>query len=191
MRYINILWILVIGLFIGCGDKKESNEVSNKQVYNNINEIKITQNAVKEHKKIQDKSNSGQFYYSYNNEKNKQEVLEDEDQYTKLGAYRHIKSPYEKVQIEILASKLSKDFLIHCSACHDDYANGIIGPSLLDRDGEFIYNELIKFKQEKRKNVLMVQLVKRISDENLKALADEIANFNKKIKKLKNGQKID
>jgi len=176
-------WILVLLIFslvlTGCEKKEEKKEVTAKP-----SEIKITEGVVKEKKAKKKEIDKGQFYYSYKEAK-KEKPVEDETAYTKLGAYRRVRSPYEKVQISLLASKLSKDFLIYCSACHDDYANGIIGPSLLDKSGDYIYKQLQDFKNGKRKNVLMVQLVKRLSDEKLKALSNEIAKINEKIRKLR------
>ena len=185
VKYLTLV-LLIVSLFLtGCEKKEEKKEVSAKP-----SEIKITEGVVKEKKAEKKEIDKGQFYYSYK-EAQKEEAIEDEAAYTKLGAYRRVRSPYEKVQISLLASKLSKDFLIYCSACHDDYANGIIGPSLLDKSGDFIYKQLQDFKNEKRDNVLMIQLVKRLSDEKLKALADEIAAFNEKIRKLRAGEKVE
>lgn len=178
-------WLLVISILViltGCEKKEEKKEVTAKP-----SEIKITEGVVKEKKAEKKEIDKGQFYYSY--KEAKKEEIEDEAKYTKLGAYRNVLNKYQKVQISLLANKLSKDFLIYCSACHDDYANGIIGPSLLDKSGDYIYNQLQDFKKGKRKNVLMVQLVRRLSDEKLKALADEVAEFNKKVKKIKESNK--
>ena len=80
---------------------------------------------------------------------------------------------------------MSKEFIVKCSACHNDYANGIIGPSLLDKDATFIFNQIKKFKEDKNANVLMSDLVKQMSDENIQKLADEIFAFNKEIKEMK------
>ena len=177
----------VIGtMFIGCGEKKEKESEAAPS-----KEIKVTEGAVKEQKKVEsNKMDKGEFYYSYNTAEGKKEKVEDEAAFTKLGAYRRVKNQYERVQIALLANKLSKDFLIYCSACHDDYANGIIGPSLLGKSGDYIYKQLQEFKSGKRKNVLMVQLVRMLSDEKLKALADEVAEFNKKVQKIKEENRI-
>ena len=81
--------------------------------------------------------------------------------------------------------KLSKNFRIKCSACHDDYANGIIGPSLLSRDSDYIYNKIAEFKSGKKSNPLMDDLIKMMSDDEIRVLADEIYMFNKQIKEMK------
>lgn len=183
----SLIALILLFALSGCSEKKEQKE---KQAAVK-GEIKITEGVVKE-QKVQKKSlDKGEFYYSYNEEKKQKEGVEDEGRYTRLGAYRHVVNNYQKVQISLWANKLSKDFLIYCSACHDDYANGVIGPSLLGKDGAYIYKQLQDFKSGKRKNVLMVQLVRRLSDAQLKKLADEIAAFNKKVQQLleQNGQK--
>ncbi len=83
-----------------------------------------------------------------------------------------------------LVNKLSKKFIVKCSACHNDYANGIIGPSLLGRDSNFIFDSIMKFKSGEKVNVLMSDLVKMMSDQEIRKLADEIYHFNKEIKKM-------
>ncbi len=182
MKKITLSIALLAGLLVlsGCEKKEEHQKTAEAPTA----KIKITQGAVKEQKAIQTQSkDKGEFYYSYNQPKKSGEV-EDEARYTKLGAYRHIKNPYEKVQISLLVNKLSHDFLVYCSACHDDYANGVIGPSLLGKSGDYIYQQLIDFKTGKRKNVLMKQLVDQLSDKQLRHLANEVAEFNKKVQKV-------
>ncbi len=97
----------------------------------------------------------------------------------------HVRSPYEKVKISLLVKKLSKDFITRCSACHNDYANGIIGPSLLDKDSDSIFNSIMKFKKDKSLNVLMTELVNNMNEKEIRKIADEIYEFNKKVRKLK------
>ncbi len=177
-RMIAISFALVL-LISGCEKKEQKKEAEVEAPA----KITITEGAVKEQKAQKKSLDKGEFYYSYQ-EKKEAQITEDEGKYTKLGAYRNVLNNYQKVQISLWANKLSKDFLIYCSACHDDYANGVIGPSLLDKDGDFIYKQLQDFKSGKRKNVLMVQLVRKLSDEKLKAIADEVAAFNKKVQKL-------
>ncbi|WP_456431529.1 c-type cytochrome [Nitratifractor sp.] len=169
-------------LMTGCGGKKEETSRSSAA---SPPQITVTKGAVKKvNEEGPSKANSGEFYYSYNKAKKEAPVAEQKHR-TTLDAYLHIRSPYERVQIELMIKKLSKDFIVRCSPCHDDYANGVIGPSLLGKSGDFIYGRLMDFKTGKRKNVLMHDLVSRIDDAKLKAIADEIAAFNKQIQKLR------
>jgi cytochrome c553 len=185
-----IAWGLASALLMGltgCGDKKESgHEESAAQA--SPAQIKVTEGAVKEKAEARnDKANSGQFYYSYNQEK-KEGSEEAQKRRTTLDAYLNIRSPYERVQIELMIQKLSKEFRIKCSPCHDDYANGVIGPSLLDKDGKYIYDQLMAFKTGEKKNTLMKQLVEMNDPETLRAIADEIAKFNKQIREMRKGR---
>ncbi len=167
----------------GCGKKQEESAENSAAAP----QIKITQGAVKKVKeKAANEENSGKFYYSYNTEKNASK--EEPKTRTTLDAYLHIRSPYERVQITLMIKRLSRDFIVRCSPCHDDYANGVIGPSLLGKSGDFIYQHLIDFKTGKRKNVLMKELVSQIDDAKLKSIADEIAAFNEQIQKLRKGR---
>ena len=190
-----ILTCIVSGalLFSGCGDKKKKEETVKKEAPATI---KVTKNVIKKStKKEVSKENGGQFYYSYN-EEGKSKESKAIDKYnsetsktrTTIDAYLNIKSPYERVRITMMIKQLSKDYIIKCSACHDDYANGVIGPSLLDKDKDFIYHRILDFKTGKRKNVLMKELVSQIDDKKLESMAQEIANFNKQIRKMRTGK---
>ena len=172
----------------GCGDKKQENKSEEASV--SPQEIKITANAVKEDiKEEKSKANSGQFYYSYNKEQNESDYnSEDSKRRTTIDAYLNIKSPYERVRITMMIKRLSKDYIIKCSPCHDDYANGVIGPSLLEKDKNFIYKRIQAYKTGEKKNVLMKELISQIDDKKLKSLAEEIANFNREIKKMRMGK---
>lgn len=174
-----LISLLVIG-FSGC---KESQRVNSEN--SPPKEIKVTQGVVKEVKDdTSSEANSGQFYYSYNQEKKTKDENNTKVR-TTIDAYLNIRSPYERVQINLMIKRLSKDFIVRCSPCHDDYANGVIGPSLLGKSGDFIYNRLMDFKSGKRKNILMKELVAQIDDKKLKSIANEIASFNKQIQKLR------
>jgi len=176
-------------LLIGCsGDKKEQKQTTQKAP--SQASIKITENAVDTSVKEQ-KSKSGdggQFYYALDKKKSEKKVKEEKTR-TTIDAYLNIKSPYERVRITMMIQKLSKDYVIKCSPCHDDYANGVIGPSLLDKNETFIYNRIIAFKTGEKKNVLMKELVSQIDDTKLKAIATEIAEFNKQIRKMREERK--
>jgi len=192
---IALISFVVAAFFIGCGDKKSEDSGKSEAVVKQAGTIKVTQNAVKTEKKVKSKENSGQFYYSYN-EEDKSKEAKSIDKYhedtakqrTTIDAYLHIRSPYERIKINLMINKLSHDFIVHCSACHDDYGNGIIGPSLLGKSGDFIYQKLMDFKSGKAKNVLMKGLVSQMDDAKLKSIANEIADFNAKLLKLRNGK---
>ena len=195
-----ILSAALILLISGCGDNKKTEEtkeiikVENTQTplkieveeNSNANEIKVTP-------KIKDGSKNESYYYDYNvkseYDPNAKPANEDaavrEKPRTTIDANLNVRSPYQKVQISLLVKGLSKEFIVKCSACHNDYANGIIGPSLLDKDATFIFNQIKKFKEDKKGKVLMSDLVKQMSDENIQKLADEIFAFNKEIKEMK------
>ena len=103
-----------------------------------------------------------------------------------IDANMHVRSPYENVQVSMMVNKLSKKFIVKCSACHSDYANGVIGPSLLGKTSEFIYGQIMKFKKDRSLNVLMSGLVENMSDSEIKEMADEIYKFNLSIEKMRN-----
>ena len=197
-----ILSTAIIASIIGCSDKsdKEENKFSvEKKVVVQKQEalkIEVEQNTNAQEIKVEEKENSASkdksYYLDYN-------VKSDYDPKSKpanedasvrvkprsnIDANMQVRSPYEKVKISMLVKKLSKDFIVKCSACHNDYANGIIGPSLLNKDASFIFNKIMKFKQDPKANVLMSALVKQMSDEEIQKLADEIFDFNNEIKGL-------
>ncbi len=186
-RLIRSIIIASVLFSLGCGGSSESKKEQTSS-QSSTPAIKITENAVDT--KVapkKSKANSGQFYYSYNKENNTS-TDESTKQRTTIDAYLHIRSPYEKVRITLMIKRLSNDYIIKCSACHDDYANGVVGPSLLGKDAKFIYNRIIAFKTGERKNVLMKELVAQMDDAKLKAIAQEIANFNKEILKMRRGK---
>ncbi len=181
-------------LLSGCGEKEKKKESVKQQ--ETPAAIKVTKNIVNEDvKKVKSKENGGQFYYSYNKEDDSKESKaidkynsETSKTKTTIDAYLHIKSPYERVRITLMIKQLSKEYIIKCSACHDDYANGVIGPSLLGKSKDFIYKQIIDFKTGKKKNVLMKELVSQIDNKTLENIAQEIANFNKQILKMRMGK---
>jgi len=183
-KLILISTVLALMLLGGCGQKEEK---ENKKEATTPTSIKITKDIVKKDTtKEVSKENGGQFYYAYNKEKNATKYnSEDTKVRTTIDAYLNIKSPYERVRITMMIKRLSHDYVVKCAACHDDYANGIIGPSLLDKDKDFIYEKIHDFKTGTRKNVLMKELVNQISDEKLKEMAKEIADFNKQIREMR------
>lgn len=177
---------------LGCSDKpaeQKKEEASAKIEQPAVaGKIEVEENKDAFKAKVEEKENNDSdkeraYYYSYNKEK-----ASNDKTYTKIDANMRVRSPYERVEISLLVSKLSKEFIIKCSACHNDYANGIIGPSLLNKDKAFIFNSIMDFKTGKKNNVLMTELVKQMSEEQIDKLASEIAEFNKKISQLKKGK---
>ena len=176
-------------------DKK--NDMSNsKSVAMMQGQIQVINNVVKETQSQQTSRNSGrEFYVSYNVEGKGKEAKEIQKYIqqtnkarTTLDAYKSIRQPSQAINMLILQqmkAHLSKNYILHCSACHSNYADGIIGPSLLTKNKKFIYNRLIAFKTGTKKNVLMKQLVDQLSNKKLKALASEIAQFNKKVQAMR------
>ena len=200
--YILVSTVVLSVLLTGCGEEKkqeghkesvQSTTVKAEQaskieitVNDNAQEIKVKEKKV-------DKTQSKSYYYDYNikseydsNAKpaNKDASVRAKPR-TTIDANINVRSPYEKVQISMMVKKLSKTFRIKCSACHDDYANGIIGPSLLARDSDFIYNTIADFKSGKKSNPLMDDLIHMMSDDEIRTLADEIYLFNQEVKKMR------
>ena len=195
----HIFTLALLVFLTGCGEKKKQEEqvqssaVKVEQAANieisandNAQEIKVKEKKV-------DKTQSKSYYYDYNikseYDPNARPANKDASVRVKprttVDANIHVRSPYEKVEVAMLVSKLSKTFRVKCSACHDDYANGIIGPSLLTRDADFIYNAIADFKSGKKSNPLMTDLINMMSNDEIRVLADEIYEFNKEIKKMK------
>lgn len=188
--------ICLVGVFFlqGCDDKKQPIEHNQSSVSTPLaSKVEVVENQDFKTQKVatqKDDSNESQsFYYDYHKTKDKVEDTQKDQSYTPVEAALHVKSPYEHVEISLLVSKLSKSFIVKCSACHDDYANGIIGPSLLDKNSAYIYNAIEQFKTGKKTNVLMRDLVSQMSDKEIQTLADEIYHFNQEVKQMKERKK--
>ncbi len=188
-------------LMTGCGDdnsKEVKKEVLSKS--DTTPQIEVVQNSnmkaikVKEKEKVSSKNGQkDKYYYDYNikseYDQNAKPANEDASirikPRTAIEANMNIRSPYDKIQISMLVQKLSIDFMIKCSACHDDYANGVIGPSLLGKSSDDIFNAIADFKSGKKSNVLMTDLISQMSEDEIRKLANEIYSFNVKIKELR------
>lgn len=196
-----ILSAALIAFITGCSDK-ESNKTQEAVTENKPQEtLKIevienkNKNEIKVAQKAKENKENESYYYDYNSnvkseyDPNSKPANEDAGVRVKprsnIDANMHVRSPYEKVKISMMVKRLSKNFIVKCSACHNDYANGIIGPSLLEKDSNFIFNSIMKFKNDENANVLMTGLVNQMSDKEIRTLADEIYEFNKQIKELK------
>ena len=185
--------------FVGCGDEPkeqtklvETTSSPKIEVVANENskEIKVAvkeSNGSQENVFYQGMTNNDGLKHGY--DPNSQPANKDASvrmkPRTTIDANLHVRSPYEKVQIGLLVSKLSKDFIVKCSACHNDYANGVIGPSLLGQSSDEIFDKITAFKSGKKSNVLMDGLIDHMSNDSIRKLADEISDFNKEIEKMR------
>jgi cytochrome c553 len=188
-------FLLVVSM-TGCNDKAEDKGVTKDDSQAAL-KIEVSQNENAREIKVQAKENdanqSKSYYYDYNikseYDPNAQPANESAGVRAKprtaIDANMNVRSPYEKIQLSLLVNKLSKNFIVKCSACHNDYANGIIGPSLLTKDSDYIVNKITQYKNGEKTNVLMTDLVKMMSQEEIKQIADEIYEFNKQINELR------
>ena len=191
----------ILLLVTACGNKSEDESKTLKattststpviEVVQNTNakEIKVKAKTISKVKNAQQQS----YYYDYGvkSEYNQNAQPANKDASvrvkprTAIDANMNVRSPYEEVQISLLTQKLSKHFRVKCSACHDDYANGIIGPSLLTRDADYIYKKISEFKDGTKSNPLMTDLINMMDDKEIKELANEIYLFNQKLKEIR------
>ena len=201
--------IVLVSLLTGCGEDKPKEQVvtkeQNKATVNKATvnkavpteaapqiEVVVNKNVkeIKVKEKTTDKAQSKSYYYDYN-------IKSEYDEHsrpanvdaavrakprTAIDANMNVRSPYEEVKLSLLVGKLSKEFIVKCSACHSDYANGVIGPSLLGKNSDEIFNSIAAFKSGEKTNVLMDDLIKMMSEDEIRKLADEIYTFNEKIK---------
>jgi len=209
MKKISILSTLVssivlVSLLTACGEDKPKEQVAKKEQStatvtkaastDAIPQIEVVANKnvkeIKVKEKTTDKAQSKSYYYDYN-------IKSEYDEHarpanvdaavrakprTAIDANMNVRSPYEEIQISLLVRKLSKKFIVKCSACHNDYANGVIGPSLLGKNSDEIFDSIAAFKSGEKKNVLMTDLINMMDEAEIRALADEIYAFNEKIK---------
>jgi cytochrome c553 len=195
----------VLLVLTGCGDDKAESKTEQpvKEVSSESStapKIEIVQSSdtkaikVEEKEKVSSKNgHKDKYYYDYNikseYDPNAKPANVDAAVRTKprtaIEANMNVRSPYEKIQISMLVKKLSIKFMVKCSACHDDYANGVIGPSLLGKSSDEIFSAIADFKSGKKSNVLMDDLINMMSEDEIRTLADEIYNFNEKIKELR------
>jgi cytochrome c553 len=191
------LSLLLFAGITGCSDSAEEKQTAKEASAKTAEapKIEVVQNkdahAIKVEEKENDKSLSKSYYYDYNvksaYDENSRPANEDAAVRVKpVAANMHVRSPSDKVQVSMLVRKLSKEFIVKCSACHNDYANGVIGPSLLGKDYTYIYNKIMSFKTGEKSNPLMNDLVKMMDETKIKKLAQEIYEFNKEINEMRN-----
>lgn len=169
--------ILMISLFylISClNDEKPKEKIINK----NTAKIKITKSKkiynikVEEKGRTKDKS----YYYSYSK---KDKSLDDNKINSALNANLNVKDFDTSKKANNIKKNLSKNFIIKCSACHSNYANGIIGPSLLNKSAKDIFTLMMKYKNNEKSNALMDALIQNMSVKEIKDISYEISQLNK------------
>jgi len=182
----------------GCSDdskNKEQKQNSNIATSAGIEVVANSKaNEVKVKEKKTDTSKDKSYYFDYGVKagyaQNSRPANEDASvrvkPRTKIDANLHVRSPYEDVQVSMMVNRLSKKFIVKCSACHSDYANGVIGPSLLGKDSDYIYGKIMKFKEDRTLNVLMSGLIENMENSEIREMADEIYRFNLEINKMRN-----
>lgn len=197
IRFLSIAIALGV-ILVGCGEKKDNDNDSQKAKRVATSEqatpkIEIVQNDNTKRIKVKETThgasgskNSDSFYYDYDK---KDEAKEKER--TMLDAYTHIRSPYERVRVSLLQRQLSTTFRLKCSPCHDDYANGVIGPSLLGKSERYIYDKIIAFKTGEKNNPLMTDLLKKMDEKQIKQIAKEIYTFNHEVQKMRSNIRKD
>lgn len=185
MKYFIFVSTLVF-ILTGCGEKETKEETkkevtATKQVFQSTPEIKIVENAT-----IIEKESP---FVKYDMDGNRVVKIAPDGEETALtkqiGALATIRNNYENLNAKILSQRLSKNYIVKCSACHDDYANGVIGPSLLDKSAQEIADMIKAYKNLTKVNVLMKYLVSQMDDEEIQSLANEIANLNKEVRESK------
>jgi len=194
-----IFSLTILALLVGCGDDKQKPKEATKA--EDTPKIEIVENTnaheIKVEDKKRDKNQSKSYYYDYGVKSNydlKSQPANPNAEVkvrprTVVEAFLHIRSPYEHVEVELLVKRLSKNFRTKCSACHSDYANGVIGPSLIGRDSDYIYGKIMDFKNGNKSNPLMSDLIKMMSDDEIRAMANEIYEFNKEVKRMRESKK--
>lgn len=177
MRYFIFLTALVF-LVSGCGEKEKKEETKTVEQTNTTPQIQIIENATV----IEEESP----FIKYDMDGNRVVRIAPDGEETPLtkeiGALATIKNNYENLNAKILSLRLSKNYIVKCSACHDDYANGVVGPSLLDKSAEEIFDKIKAYQDLTKVNVLMKYLVSQMEDEEIKSLAKEIADLNSEVR---------
>jgi len=185
-------------VFVGCGDVSKETSKAETVSVDKAPTIEIVANENDKEIKVKQKdsnSSDGTFYqgmtgdFKHGYDPNSQPANSDASvrvkPRTEVDANIHVRSPYEQIQVSLIVDDLSKNFRVKCSACHSDYANGVIGPSLLGKNSNEIFNAIADFKSGKKSNPLMDGLIDHMSDKEIRELADEIYAFNQKIKEMR------
>jgi cytochrome c553 len=90
------------------------------------------------------------------------------------------------------AFDVSQSFKSKCSSCHGVNGSGmqngkkLMGPKLFGQSADAIYQQLVDFKAGRKENMIMKGLLIKLSEEDLRILADEIGEFPTRAEEAKN-----
>ncbi|MBE6430458.1 MULTISPECIES: c-type cytochrome [Campylobacter] len=174
--------ILSAIILIGCSSeqniKNDPQELNKTATTNSI--------TIKKGRSVNQTKSDEWVVYDIDGKKNIKFGVGESNETTKsIGAIAFTRPPLQSINKALLRGQLSKNFITKCSACHDDYANGIIGPSLLDKTGQQIYDMIIAYRTKTKANVLMADLVKSMDDKEVADIANEISQFNEQFRSKK------
>jgi cytochrome c553 len=181
MKY--VVFIIALLFLTGCDTKEENKETTKSTKQATAQSINVVQNATK----IEKENAFVTYDINGNQVVNIAPSGEEETPVTKeIGALATIRTSYEAVNANLISMNLSKNYIVKCSSCHDDYANGVVGPSLLHKSADEIADKIRAYKNLTQVNVLMKYLVSQMDDEEIESLAKEIAQLNKELMEAKN-----
>jgi cytochrome c553 len=81
------------------------------------------------------------------------------------------------------AFEVSQAYKSKCSSCHGVNGSGmqngkkLMGPKLFGQTADAIFQQLVDFKAGRKENMIMKGLLIKLSEEDLRTLADEIGEF--------------
>jgi len=81
------------------------------------------------------------------------------------------------------AFEVSQSYKSKCSSCHGVNGSGmqngkkLMGPKLFGQSADKLYQDLTDFKAGRKENMIMKGLLIKLSEEDLRVLADEIGEF--------------
>jgi cytochrome c553 len=75
------------------------------------------------------------------------------------------------------AISISKQYLVKCAPCHNRDGSGPVGAIIRGMDKDELVTALKAYKYGGKGNSFMEEFMKKISDEEINLLAEEIANF--------------
>lgn len=178
----SFLFLILLATVAGCSDQGVEKNIPKKETVSAPGKITIV--VPKNQPQVQPSQDpfrtydiQGQSIIKYAPEG--QTITEEVKNVQVVVAARN--NPYGNLKWKLLGKRLSKDFILYCSACHDDYGNGVVGPSLIDKNAREVLETMNKYLNDPDANALMTELVQKMSKEKTEFIASDIARFNKEI----------